>query len=99
MCYRAAYCLPEYGKHMMRILRNPAMKNTAPAVGTPKGSDTARVVMSTLLMLPVAAAASEPMGGGGGGPPLLLPPAEGSDGTSPAAEACRRGGMRVSQAR
>lgn len=71
------------------------MKNTAPAVGTPKGSDTARLVMSTLPMLPpAAAAASGPLGGGGGGGgPLLLPPAaEPSDGGLPAADACSVGG-------
>lgn len=84
--------LPEKGKHITRTLRKPAMKNTAPAVGTPKGSDTARLWMSTLPMLPAAAvAASEPIGGGGGGgggPPLE---AEGSEGGSPAADACESG--------
>ena len=71
---------PEKGKHMTRILRKPAMKNTAPAVGRPMGRDTARLAMSTLPMLAAGG------GGGGGGPPL--PSAGAPAGGSPPADAC-----------
>ena len=67
---------------MTRILRNPAITNTAPAVGTPMGSDTARGGASLLLLLLVLLLW------------LALPRrlAEGSAGSPPlAAGACGKG--------
>lgn len=49
---------------MMRILRKPAMKKTAPGVGSPMGRLTARGRPPSLLLSPG-------LGGGGG----TLPPA------------------------
>lgn len=56
---------------MTRILRNPAITNTAPAVGTPMGSDTARGSESLLLLVLLWLALPRPLAAGSEGSPSL----------------------------